>query len=335
VLAVTGAGLLSAIIAAPDLIDLVRYRAFGSVPPVALTVRAFPFTDVLFPDGIARYAARLAALPVNYLIELGVLLAGAWLYWRRRPWEREFGGETGRLLVLSALAGLVIATFLRSTIINNDLGWRVVLFAQLAALLWTSAALSSASMQAALPRGASPAARAVLVMGLLGCLGVAYDLMALRAYQPLGLIGEEGLRRDPVIDREVRTAYAWLAANADRRLVVQHNPDAKRAFGYGLYGRSRVAVSDRDNARLFGASQAEIASRLADIIPAFATPMAANEALRTFARNRIDIVLVTASDRAWHDEASWVWALPSLFATRHVRVLSVCPDPGAVVAGRS
>jgi hypothetical protein len=334
-LAVAVAGLMSAAIAAPDLVDLVRYRGYGSAAPVALTVRAFPFTDVLFADGIARYAARLATLPLNYLIEFGVFLVGAWLYWRRRPSEREFGGETGRLLVLSALAGLVLATFLKSTIINNDLGWRVILFAQLSALLWTKAVLCSPSMQAALPRGATAAARAVLVTGIVGGLGVAYDLIALRAYQPLGLTGEEGLRRDPVIDREVRAAYTWLTANADRSFVVQHNPDAKRAFGYGLYGRSRVAVSDRDNSRLFGAPQAGIAGRLAEIIPAFATPMAADKALRRFARNRIDIAVVTSTDPAWHDKASWVWTLPSLYATAHVRVLSVRPNPGAVVAGRS
>ena len=192
--------------------------------------------------------------------------------------------------------------------------------------------LDGAPARVALRHGSTPAARALLLTGVLGCLGVVYDLMALRAYQPLGLVGEEGLRRDPAIDREVRAAYTWLASNADRRLVVQHNPDAKRAFGYGLYGRSRVAVSDRDNARLFGAPQAEIASRLDQLIPAFATPMAADEALRRFTRNGIDIALVTAGDAAWHHRASWVWTLPSLHATAHVRVLSVRPNTDAVIA---
>ena len=163
---------------------------------------------------------------------------------------------------------------------------------------------------------------------------MAYDLIALRAYQPLGLVGEEGLRRSPTIDREVRAAYTWLAANTDRHLVVQHNPDAKRAFGYGLYGRSRVAVSDRDNSRLFGAPEAEIASRLDQLIPAFATPMSADEARARFARYRIDIVLVTASDPAWDDKTSWVWAMPSLYATAQVRVLSVGANTNAIIAGR-
>jgi hypothetical protein len=140
------------------------------------------------------------------------------------------------------------------------------------------------------------------------------------------------MRRNPTIDREVRAAYTWLAANTDRRLVAQHNPDAKRAFGYGLYGRSRVAVSDRDSARLFGASATEIASRLDQLIPAFGTPMPADEAQRLFARYRVDIVLVTASDAAWHDKTSWVWAMPSLYATAHVRAVSVRANTDPIIA---
>ena len=141
VLATAGAGLLSVVIASPYLVELVRYRAYGSAP-LSLTVRAFPFSDVFFSDGTARYLGRLAALPANYLIEFGVFLIGSYLYWRRRRSERDIGNETSRLLTLSALAGLVLATFFKSTIVNNDLGWRVILFAQLAALLWTIAGLN-------------------------------------------------------------------------------------------------------------------------------------------------------------------------------------------------
>jgi hypothetical protein len=332
-LAITGAGLLSLVIASPYLIELIRYRAYGSTP-LALTVRAFPFSDVLLADGFARHAGRLAALPANYLIEFGVLVIGSYLFWRHRRSEQQVRNETARLLMLSALAGLVLATFLKSTIINNDLGWRVILFSQLAALLWTLAVLHRDPSRMALQAGSNPAALAIVFTALLGFLGTTYDLVALRAYQPLGLTGEEGMRGDPVIDREVRAAYAWLAANTNRRLVVQHNPDAKRAFGYGLYGRSRVAVSDRHNALLFGAPEAEVASHLAQLIPAFATPMPADEARRRFARHGIDIVLVTASDAAWHGRTSWVWVMPSLYATAHVRVLSVRASTAPVIARR-
>lgn len=334
VLVIAGAGLLSVAVALPYLVELLRYRAYGAAP-LALTVRAFPFTDVLLADGIARYLGRLATLPANYAIELGVFLIGSYLFWRRRLSQREAGNETARLLVLSALAGLLLATFVKSTIVNNDLGWRVILFSQFAALLWTVAVLDREPVRVALRGGSSPATTAIVLTAVLGFLGMAYDLVALRAYHPLGLLGEEGMQRNPVIDREVRAAYAWLAANADRRLLTQHNPDAKRAFGYGLYGRSRVAVSDRDNARLFGASEAEVTSRLEELVPVFATPMPVEEARRRFSHHRIDVVLVTAADAAWHDKASWVWAMPSLHATAHVRVLSVSANLDAVVARRA
>ncbi len=114
ILAIAGTGLLSAAIASPYLIELIRHRAYGATPPIALTVRTFPFTDVFFADGFSRTLARLAALPANYLIGFGVYLVGGYLYWRRRPSEREFSNEAGRLLMLSAVAGLVLASFFKS-----------------------------------------------------------------------------------------------------------------------------------------------------------------------------------------------------------------------------
>src|SRR4030095_6914710 len=100
-----------------------------------------------------------------------------------------------------------------------------------------------------LRRRLPPAAPLVAIALVLGYCGVLYDLVALRAFQPLGLeAANEGvripLRRDTEVDRELRAAYEWIAANTDPHLVVQHNPDVTRAFSYGLYGRARVAVSD-------------------------------------------------------------------------------------------
>ena len=96
----------------------------------------------------------------------------------------------------------------------------------------------------------------------------------------------------------------------------------------GRASPSRIAITPACSAH----RRLEIASRLDQLIPAFATPMAADEALRRFTRNGIDIALVTAGDAAWHDTASWVWTLPSLHATAHVRVLSVRPNTDAVIA---
>jgi hypothetical protein len=235
-------------------------------------------------------------------------------------------------LALSAAAGLLLASFARSTIVNNDLAWRVILFAQLPALLWTAAALFG---DAPMPfrqrlRQASPL---IVVPAALGLAGVAYDLIGLRAFHVLGLQGEPGMRRDAGLDRELRAAYTWLDRNVARSSVVQHNPDAERALAYGLYGRFRVAVSDRHNARLFGAPDAAIARRLGDLIPVFAAPMPPEEARRRLIDHQVDIAVVTAADRVWRDRTSWAWTLPAMFATAGIRVIAV-REKAQAIAGR-
>ena len=324
---IAAAGAVSLFTASFHLADLIQYRAYGSAP-VALTVRSFFYTDQFFADGPLRYLARLLALPANYLIGFGLFFVGAWLFWRRRG-DRA-GNEVARLVALSAVVGLLLATFAKSTIVNNDLAWRVVLFAQLAALLWTASALFGDAP--ALPfshrlRRASPL---IVMTAVLGLAGVAYDLIGLRAFHALGLGGEPGMRRDAGLDRELRAAYTWLDGNVARSTVVQHNPDAERALAYGLYGRFRVAVSDRHNARLFGAPDAAIARRHGDLVPVFASPMSAEEARRRLAGHHVDIAVVTAADPAWKDRASWVWSLPALYESARVRLVPVPEKPQAI-----
>ena len=150
--------------------------------------------------------------------------------------------------MISAVVGLAFASFLKSTIVNNDLAWRSVMWAQMAALLWATSALlpllstEGATLEARVRK--MPAAIAITWM--LGACGVAYDLVALRAYQPLALHGLPDMQPDPRIHREMRAAYAWLAAHAGGSLVVQHNPNVERALAYETLrprARGRVGSS--------------------------------------------------------------------------------------------
>jgi hypothetical protein len=124
----------------------------------------------------------------------------------------------------------------------------------------------------------------------------------------------------------VRTAYEWLAADGPHRPVLQHNPRAERSFGYGLYGRSRVAVSDRHNGPLFGAAPADVARRLGDLMPVFSTAMPADEAWARLRRNGVEAVIVTANDPIWRDRTAWLWSAQPRYASPHVRIV---PVPGA------
>lgn len=328
---ILAAGLGSILLSLPYLWELVHFRAQAAFP-VALHVRGFHFTDAALAPGLAQTLARIAMLPLGYALEFGLLALGAAIYWRDRAQPLPVSGtarEARRVLALTGLAGLLVATFCKSTVISNDLGWRGVLFAQVAATLWSLAAFAPLAREALgtrrLPR--HELARVALVAALLGVATVGYDLTGLRAYAALGLGGIPDIVRDHAIDRDLRRAYEALAASPEAPPVLQHNPDADRTFAYGLYGRARVAVSDRHNGMIFGAAPSAVHMRVADIVPIFQGALAETEARRRLAVHRIGALVVTRADPLWQDEAAWIWSAPVLFATANVRVVRVGEAP--------
>ena len=326
VLALVAAGAVSAIVAAPHLFDLISLRAHDGAP-MAFSVRRFPLLDQSVDAGPLRQLIGFAALPLNYAVEFGALAIGSFAFWRRRKVAIVHANAVARLLTVSAIVALVIGSFVKSAIANNDLGWRVLLFAQVAATLWTAAVLEPywIRMQRTV-NGIVPALlppRIVMATLAIGFGGVVYDMAGLRVYRPLAQTGIADVQGDPVVAREVRTAYTWLNANVPHSTVTQHNPAVARSFAYGLYGRMPVAISDRHNAILFGAGHDEALARLEDIIPVFGEGLAAEAANQRLTRNRVAIAVVTSADPAWNAPQSWVWQAPALYHSAHVRVIAV------------
>lgn len=321
-LAVVLAGLIGLSLASVYLAGLVINRTPDAFP-IAFGVRPFPFTDMLFEDNGRMLVARILVLPFSYAIEFGLFALGALLYWfeRRRAGDTA-GAEARRVLLITGLTGLLIASFLRSTIVNNDLAWRAVLLAQMAALLYSVVTLPRLFGTFGRVVHAPALVRAGGVAAVLGIAAVAYDLAGMRLFQALDLKGQPDMRRDAAVDYDMRRAYAWLSTHATGG-VVQHNPDAERAFGYGLYSRARVAVSDRHNGRLFGASAPAVMSRVETLSPVFSGSIGSEEAGKRLAKYSIDAIVLTSSDPVWSDRTAWVWRREPLFASAHVRIIPV------------
>jgi hypothetical protein len=324
-LAIVLSGAIALALALPYLRELLAYRT-GEGLPIAFEIRTFPVTDAVLQAPLAIAVARLAALPVSYLIELGILLVGAILYWLRpTPALPQAGRDMRQLLMITASTGLFVATFLKSTIVNNDLAWRAILFTQVVAVLWSTVAIAQIVVDGRLLSGETvkrlPAA--LVLTGLLGFFGVVYDLAGLRLYHAFGLVGEADMDRDARIDHDIRAAYVWLSRHDPRPRVVQHNPDAERAFGYGLYGRTRVAVSDRHNGRLFGAPADAVMSRVADLKPIFAGSLPPSDARQRLAALDVDAIVVTSADPIWADRSAWIWRAAPLYASERVRIVPV------------
>ena len=320
------AGAVSLLLAAPQLLDLRAGRPAGGPLPVSLTIRAFSPVENALGPGPLRLLARLVCLPLNYFAEFGLLASGALLFLRQRP----AGGtptDFARILAIAAGCGLFIGAVVKSNLYNNDLGWRVVLFALAAALAWTVAGLETRFAAATAATPSRPLWREIpALFWILGGVGLAttlYTLVNERTYagEPLPPSASV-LATDPKAQRDLRSAYAWAGAHLPARLVLQHDPAAPRVFPFGLYGRNRVAVAD-DAAGLYGAPQAAVSARVAALVPLFVDVLPASVVRARAKANGVDALVVDAADPVWRQRASWVWTTPPLFAAARARILPV------------
>jgi hypothetical protein len=321
---VLAAGLLTVMLAAPHLHDLMMDRQDQRFP-IAVTIRAFKMFDVLVKARWIKAVGRSVLLPLNYGLEFGVMALGAVLFLVRAKsgelW-REANG-VAKLLILSAAAGLILGTFLKSTIIFNDLGWRVMLFPQMTFLIWTSLALrDQIDRPVRRPRDKVIVTSWAFLM-LVGYMTTLYALFGLRFYTVLKTpCSIRCSAADPAIHHQLHDAYRWLARHTPPAEVVQQRPGPYRVFDFGLYGRNRVGVAD-DEAMLFGASKAVVEARVAVLTPIFTTPMSAHAAASAAKSQGVDILIAKATDPAWAARGSWVWATAPIYAAPMVRVVTV------------
>ncbi len=309
------AGLLGAVLAAPYLLGLLANRA-DTGGTLRFAVRRFGPVEPIF-DETTLALLRPILLPVNYYVALGVFAGGALLFWRIVPRREAHAREAGRLLTIGAVSSLLLGGFLRSAILYNDLGARVVLLAQVAALGWTVVALSRTRDGTRLRLSGSLGA-----LLLLGYATTLYGFAGMRAYPAAGHPGFAFLNGRPDIDRALRAAYAWAGTHLPRDLVLQASPIPARVFDFGLYGGQPVAVADHE-ARLFGAAPEAVAARLAAVSPIFGATLTGAEVRRRAAEAGIGALVVTAADAAWNAPDSWIRRTRPAFAAPSVRILRV------------
>ncbi|MET0310044.1 MAG: hypothetical protein ABW023_15160 [Sphingomonas sp.] len=312
-LAIAAAGLVALAVAAPQLADLLHNRSDSGLP-VAFTVRRF----LGWQADMAPWLAfpLLIILPLNYVLEFGIFAVGTRLWFRTKPRSTEIG----RLLIVSAIAALLIAGFLHSTIINNDLGWRSIWFAQLPAMLWTAALLQN------MPRLLKPSLglRALLAVGLLGNV---WDLIGMRVVRPpLFDTSWSYLNAAPATDHALRQAYDWTRTHLPADWVLQHNAFLNgRAFAFGLYGNHRVAISDTE-ASLFGASRLAAWKRIHILVPVFEADIPAAQRYAIARTEGIDALVLTDLDPAWQHAGQPPADMPCRYRNAHVCIVAV---PGA------
>ena len=318
------AGTVSMVIAVPQLLDLRAGRADGGPAPIALAVRSFYPVHMYLPDGPLQTIGDVLCLPVNYGFEFGVLLIGSLVYWRQRRNDGVYGGELGRVLAMAAISCLIVGAVLRSTLFNNDLGWRILLLPLLAGTVWTVSALhrlgEAADGGTARAMTWTTMRPAIYAMVGIGWATVLYTAISMRTY-PFMTVNKAArfIAADPATARDLRVAVDWVSQHLASSAVLQQNPTPKRTFAIGVYGRNPIGVADTFSS-LYGADPRAVMARIEDLQPIFETSLTLSEIGRRAAANGVDEIVVTAADPVWARRDSFVWREKPIYASSRVRI---------------
>ncbi|MGP0105231.1 hypothetical protein, partial [Rhodoblastus sp.] len=301
-----GAGLGAVAFAAPWLMTLAGRMA--DKPPIAFAFRNHDVLPLRFHSLATEIPARLGVMLAIYVVQFGIFAFGAYVFWRKAG-RKGYESDMGLILVLSTIASFVLGSFFYSTIINNDLGWRVMLFAQAGTLVWTLAAIRAGELL-------KPAGRVSLAVLPLA-MGYGYVLFMMQ-YNRFSWIGTENAR---ALDADARAAWTWL----DRRLpvgaLVQAQPDVERSIDFGLYGRFPTPVADLHVGQLFGASESAVQARIDEMEPIFSDRDLSLEKARALAARRdLAAIVVTSNDPAFNAPRAWTAQIQPAFSTPHARV---------------
>jgi len=335
------AGTLAAVCASPYLIELQKANQLDVQLPIAFKVRRFLLLEnLLEANGINHSLIRsmldLVLLPVNYMLELGYFAFGAMLYWEEHR-RLKLPLRRGELsLVVLCIVSLLMGAFFVSSIRNNDLGWRGLLFAQFVLLLWT------VDFTLGLFRGrmagieitfvSSPPLKphvwkVALLLFVAGALTSAYNLTMLRIFPVLNdlkvVTSPNHFAQDHQIGQRtyaLREVYESLQKLLPPTAITQHNPDILLDRFHELYGHRQVVAADYDLGTLYGISEQSYMRVSTPIIEAFAAdspPATARALCKAYA---INVLVVKDTDPLWNNPASWVWADLPLLANDYARV---------------
>ena len=266
---------------------------------------------------------HLLLLPILTLLEYGYVALVAAAVWVRRRREGASISRDEQFLIVVTLTVLALTMFFRSSLRDNDLGWRAGMYVQFIALIWsvdlTIDLYGSWRRRApfAFGRGVQLWLSAALLVGL---LNTGYEIVIPRVHPILEArwnADYSGVRRLYML----RRGYEWIGENTDRSAVIQQrvpdwpNDDTITA----LHANRQIAVMDSVHVTLFLVSSQRYLASAAEIDPIFAEPVGLDSVRTIAARYGIDYLGVKRDDLAWSDSTGWTSHVSPVFANAEIR----------------
>jgi hypothetical protein len=308
----------------------------GGSSPIRFWVRPFRPMDIIFRlqhlGPIWRGLLNGVLLPLNYFLALGVFLATAVFWWRKKRSNREPLSRPELALAGMVASSVLVCTFLRSAVINNnDLGWRGFLVAQFGLLFWAVDVLADRLR----PRKALLTALVVL-----GAAGTAYNVLILRVFPILAdhdfVVRAPWIAPEPDLGRRnyaSRQAYQWADRTPSATSVIQFNPRvAGQDVSAFLYSTRQIAAADEDCLSTFGGDPALCAPMVAKLNDLYsAAPQTLDGVCSSLP---IDLIVAKDTDPAWANRRSWVWNSKPLYANSYYRVFGCGHGASGTLARR-
>jgi hypothetical protein len=213
------------------------------------------------------------------------------------------------ILAMAACAAIILATFVKSNVMNNDFGWRAPIPAIIVLAVLTVVAVENA---AAMSRALRAAFVAAFMLGL-----VETGVIAVIELRP---------QEDNPSDRGPGFRRFW--EEIDRRLpadaVVQLRPTLTPVMSAHFYRTRWSAMGDVHHAIVYGRSDTEAFGRRDRIAPLFTdTTLPLEAALGIARRFRIDFVAVENVDPVRNAPEAWPQTLRPVFETQQFRIYDV------------
>jgi hypothetical protein len=308
---------------AGDASHLLHFGVRRIIDPDALS--AFPwFAELarLHPIVVGTIA-RLVLLVPGYFVELGfygaIFLVALWAMRRSRL------DESQRTALFLVVAVLLVATFLRSTVISsNDFGWRAMLIAQFFLLL-----LAVRWCEGAFGKHGKWLRGTLLAMAWIGIAGTVYQAIGLRLYLPveekLGRADEIGLSEHAMA---MRRGFDEMDRLIPKTAIIQFNTEQPSDFvRYAeiLQARRQIADSIPTCASAFGGEASacpEIEKSVSRLfLPVAGAALSSVQARAECGRLGVSYLVATRWDGVWADRQGWVWNLPAAVDTGEIRVV--------------
>lgn len=331
-------GVLAFILALPFLMDALVPATPN--PPAVFHFAIRPFGPIVLLCEKLGVSSRvwnlsnLAALPINFLMELGVFaVGGIWWLLERKHRAPEYRYRDDLVIGLAAVS-LIIPSFVWSGMeISNDLGFRGVLPAQFVLIFCTAEFLSRYWKAGNQKVSGLRLSRLAVIFLAIGIGSNILEIFILR-----GAIGTtsantilrgDTMRVDTSAERlaQLRDAYAWIRNHTAQNAVVQENPVTTQMIPQGEYSQRRAAVYGSNPSYMIGENHAEYLAVLDQVKTIFTSESTVQTITPICRRLGIEYLVMQEGDPAWSSPRSYASQLKPLYSTPLVRIFPCGKQP--------